>query len=150
MAKHPESRTYTPPYRGALTPPVVPASAVIPSSGGLFDEAQPIQEAQTDRATGVESPKTEPVSETQAEPDRAAGETWKMFPPEPVASRYGEYPYDHSPVVVVSDNGDAVVAQWQISRRWNRRWEPYGFWAGRNTGGRPIGFGPVGYRELRE
>lgn len=85
----------------------------------------------------------EPVKETKP-PD------WLDFPapPENVA-RYGEQPYDHAPVLLTPDGALAVEAQWQVSRRVTRaRWEAFGFWAARGTGGRAIDFEPIGWREV--
>ena len=84
----------------------------------------------------------------QIEPKPAS--PWIDLPPAPTGGRYGEFPYNHAPVLLTPDGGQGVVAQWQTTRRWKGRWEPTGFWAERNTGGKEIKFEPLGYRRIQE
>lgn len=81
-------------------------------------------------------------------------EPWFDIPDPPPAGRYGAaFPYNHAPVLLCRavEDRDGVVAQWQITRRLlGGRWQPHGFWAARNGGGRQIDFEPRGWRELRE
>jgi len=101
----------------------------------------------------------EPTAEPEVAPPTAAPETdpladWRVMPAEPAGGHYGVPPYDHGLVRLTLDGEQSVVAQWQTSRRWagtgsSKRWEAYGFWAQRNTGGKPVAFVPKGWREWR-
>lgn len=78
-------------------------------------------------------------------------EAFHDMPEPPPVARYGAAPYDHAYVMLTSDGEDSHVAKWQITRRILKgRWEPYGYWAGRNAGGKTVGFEPLGWRELSE
>jgi hypothetical protein len=97
--------------------------------------------------TGVKTP--EAVNLFGDEPPPSS--SFRDFPDPPPVARYGAAPYDHAYVMLTSDGEDSHVAKWQITRRIIKgRWEPYGYWAGRNAGGKAIGFEPLGWKELVE
>ncbi len=107
------------------------------------------QEFTKPQSVGVRMPETPPVGGLfDEEPKKSE---WLDLPATPVPGKYGAFPYNHAPVLLTPDGEIGVVAQWQTSRRVTRaRWEHYGFWADRNRGGKPVGFEPLGYKEIKE
>ena len=102
--------------------------------------------------TGVKMPDSGLFDDPSPAPEPIKKVEWKALPAPPPPGRYGgTSPYNHAPVLVTPDGERAVVAQWQTTRKMLRGvWTPIGFFAGRNTGGRPVGFEPVGWREYSE
>lgn len=104
----------------------------MPGGAGLFEEEKAI---------------TEQMQGDQA----SAYRIWRDIPAPPDLGRYGAAPYDHAHVLLTSDGEDQHAAKWQITRRILKgKWEPFGFWAARDSGGRAVGFEPLGWRELVE
>lgn len=119
------------------------------------EPAEPPESAAEPQPALITKPALDAAIAGYAAPQVPAG--FKPFPTEPFPGRYGEPPYDHAPVQLTPDGERFMVAQWQVSRRWSGakpgvapRWESYGFWAIRATGGRPITFTPTGWREHRD
>ena len=112
------------------------------------DEGVKMPQSEDDALFGDNSPAEAPPAEPE-DPMR----NWHAMPEPPeVGGRYGAPPYDHALVLLTLDGEQSVVAQWQASWRWagtgaGKRWEAYGFWAQRNTGGKPVAFVPKGWRE---
>ena len=131
-------------------PPVgrtVPIDLGPVSSGG---EALVEMLRETTQSPAVDLPRAETPAFDVVLPQAPSPDGFESFPPEPMSGRYGAPPYDHAPVQLTADGAGWAVAQWQISRRWggNKRWEPYGFWALRSSGGKPVPFTPIGWRRF--
>jgi hypothetical protein len=78
---------------------------------------------------------------------------WRDMPAPPEPGRYGEAPYDHALVAVTPDGVAETIVQWRTTRAFSRetlRFEPVGFFTERNSGGRRIGFEPLGWRRYEE
>ena len=87
------------------------------------------------------------------EPAPAPKVDWLDMPEPPEPGKYGAYPYDHQYVLLTSDGVSQTEAQWRTTREIDRklgRWVMVGFWTARNSGGRRIGFEPLGYRRIEE
>jgi len=141
-------------------PAPTPEPAPVADDGLFGDELT----AESPAPPEPDPPQAEATAEPQSiAPPADSGEMprapdgFKPLTDEPFPGRYGAPPYDHAPVQLTPDGERFMVAQWQVSRRWSGArpgnppgWEPYGFWAIRATGGRPITFKPVGWREHRD
>lgn len=101
--------------------------------------------------TGVKMPGGAGLFEEERAQEKPPS-VWLDVPPPPSdPGRYGAAPYDHAHVLLTSDGEDQHAAKWQITRRIIKgKWEPFGFWAARDSGGRAVGFEPLGWRELVE
>ena len=129
MAKH----QYEPRRQSESVVPAAPIQTAItaaPEGDSLFDELPGPDQAHP----GPDDPLS----------------TWHELPAPPTGGRYGLFPYNHAPVLLTPDGVQVVVAQWQTTRRFKKKWELTGFWAERNTGGREIQFTPKGYREIKD
>jgi hypothetical protein len=101
--------------------------------------------------TGVKMPQEAAAIEARLIPPEPKAPEWMDLPPPPPPGKYGNaIPYNHAPVLLTPDGEAAVIAQWQVSRKFDRGWKPFGFWAARNMGGKAVPFEPLGWKELRE
>jgi hypothetical protein len=101
--------------------------------------------------TGAKMPESVNLFEDAQVGESLAAPAFRDIPPPSALARYGEAPYDHAYVQLTPDGEVSVVAKWQITRRIIKgRWEPWGYWAARDMGGKPITFEPLGWRELSE
>jgi hypothetical protein len=101
--------------------------------------------------TGVKTPESVNLFEDAEGNAPSASPAFRDIPPPPALARYGEAPYDHAYVQLTSDGETFAIAKWQITRKITKgRWEPWGYWAARDMGGKPVDFEPLGWRELVE